>query len=284
MESETVWRALASPHRRKVLDLLRDGPKTTGDLARQLPDLSRFAVMQHLGVLEQASLVLFRREGRLRFNYANAIPLRQIYERWVEPLGSSAAETALHLKRYAELEQSRISDRGSRIDADGERDKEKAMESSFRLVKIEQEMRINAPREKVFAALTSGLGDWWPHRFKPDSEVYCDARVGGTSGEKFAAGGGAVYGEIVYFDPPYKIAQSGASALAKGMNAFGVDTLEEDGDGTLYKKELNFWGVVPADMVKMYEMGMRAILEQALKNYLEKGERYSPDGKKEFEG
>lgn len=275
MESETVWRALASPHRRKVLDLLRDGPRTTGDLSRHLPDLSRFAVMQHLGVLEQAGLVLYRREGRQRFNYANAIPLRQIYERWVEPLGSSAAETSLHLKRYAELTQSQISDR---IDEKGSesRDKEKLMESSFRLVKIEQEMRINAPRERVFAALTSELGAWWPHRFKPDSTVYCDAHVGGTSGERFANGGGAVYGEIVYFDPPYKLAQSGASALAKGMNAFGVETLEEDGDGTLYKKELNFWGVVPEEMVQMFESGMRAIMEQALRNYVEKGEGYSP--------
>src|SRR5690349_25008091 len=115
MDSETVWRALASPHRRKVLDLLRAGPRTTGDLARQLPDLSRFAVMQHLGVLQGAGLVLFRREGRQRFNYANAIPLRQMYERWVEPLSSSAAETALHMKRYAELSQSQTSDRRSQI-------------------------------------------------------------------------------------------------------------------------------------------------------------------------
>jgi DNA-binding transcriptional ArsR family regulator len=269
MDTETVWRALASPHRRKVLDLLREGPRTTGDLARQLPDLSRFAVMQHLGVLEQAGLVLFRREGRQRFNHANAMPLRQIYERWVEPLGSSAAETALHLKRYAEHTQARGEDVP-------ENAQEKNMEGSFRLVKIEQEMRINAPREKVFAALTSELDAWWPHRFKPDSTVYCDPHVGGNSGERFANGGGAVYGKIVYLDPPYKLAQSGSSALAKGMNVFGVDCLEEDGKDTIYKKELNFWGVVPEDMVKMFETGMRSIMEQALRGYLEKGEGYSP--------
>lgn len=215
--------------------------------------------MQHLGVLEQAGLVLFRREGRQRFNYANAIPLRQIYERWVEPLGSSAAATALHLKRYAELQ-------------------EQHMESSFRLVKIEQEMRINAPREKVFAALTSELGNWWPHRFKPDSEVYCDTHVGGASGERFSNGGGALYGEIVYYDPPYKLAQAGASALCKGMSAFGVDTLEVDGDGTLYKKEMQFWGVVPPDTERMYTEGTRELMERALRGYLENGVKYSPKG------
>ena len=267
-----------------MLDILRGGPRTTGDLARQLPDLSRFAVMQHLGVLEKAGLVLFRREGRQRFNYANAIPLRQIYERWVEPLGSSAAATALHLKRYAELEEARNSDREKQYEQLSA-SQEKQMESSFRLVKIEQEMRIKAPREKVFSAITSNLNDWWPHRFKPDSEVYCEPKVGGTSGEKFASGGGATYGEVVYIDPPHKLAQSGASALAKGMNAFGVDTLEEDGEGgTIYKKELNFWGIVPEDTVQMYEMGMRAIMEKALKGYVENGERYSPKGKEEFAG
>jgi DNA-binding transcriptional ArsR family regulator/uncharacterized protein YndB with AHSA1/START domain len=267
-----------------MLDFLRGGPRTTGDLARQLPDLSRFAVMQHLGVLEKAGLVLFRREGRQRFNYANAIPLRQMYERWVEPLGSSAAATSLHLKRYAELEEARNSDREKQYE-ELSASQEKQMESSFRLVKIEQEMRIKAPREKVFAAITFNLNDWWPHRFKPDSEVYCEPKVGGTSGEKFTSGGGATYGEIVYIDPPHKLAQSGASALTKGMNAFGVDTLEEDGEGgTIYKKELNFWGVVPDDMVQMYEMGMRAIMEKALKGYVENGERYSPQGKEEFAG
>src|SRR5580698_4146606 len=49
-----LWRALASPWRRRLLDLLRDGPATTGALASQLPELSRFAVMQHLGVLADA--------------------------------------------------------------------------------------------------------------------------------------------------------------------------------------------------------------------------------------
>jgi DNA-binding transcriptional ArsR family regulator len=239
-----------------MLDLLREGPRTTGDLARQMPDLSRFAVMQHLGVLEQARLVLFRRDGRKRYNYANAVPLRQIYERWVEPLGSSAAKSALHLKRYAEQENH--------------------MENSFRLVKIEQELRINAPREKVFKALTSELGAWWPHRFKADSTVYCDDFVGGTSGEKFAEGGGALYGQIVYYDPPHKLAQAGASALTKGMNAYGVESLEEDGEGTLYKKSLTFWGDVPDEMVKMFEMGMRALMEKALVGYVERGETYVP--------
>ena len=80
---ESVWKALASEVRREILDLLRDGPRTTGDLADEFPSLTRFAVMQHLRVLERAELVIARREGRERYNYLNPVPIQQLYDRWV---------------------------------------------------------------------------------------------------------------------------------------------------------------------------------------------------------
>ena len=80
---EEVWRGLANPTRRAILDLLRAGPRTTGELADAFPDLSRFAVMQHLGVLEEAELVIPRRDGRRRYNYLNPVPIQQIHDRWV---------------------------------------------------------------------------------------------------------------------------------------------------------------------------------------------------------
>jgi DNA-binding transcriptional ArsR family regulator len=75
--SEQVWKALSSPHRRAMLDALRDGPLTTTALCERLPELSRFAVMQHLGVLERAGVVLVRREGRERWNELNAVPIQR---------------------------------------------------------------------------------------------------------------------------------------------------------------------------------------------------------------
>ena len=63
-----VWRALANPVRRTMLDILMGGPQTTGALVERFPALSRFAVMQHLGVLQQADLVVAVRDGRLRYN------------------------------------------------------------------------------------------------------------------------------------------------------------------------------------------------------------------------
>ncbi len=260
MESETVWRALASPHRRRLLDLLRDDPQTTGQLAKAMSELSRFAVMQHLGVLEEAGLVLFRKEGRVRLNYANPVPLREMYERWVNRRSSSAAETAQHLRRYAENSR----------EVDPQMD-----HNEYRLVKIEMEMRINAPREKVFAALTTEYDNWWPHRYKPDSTCYCDSRIGGYYGESFKAGGGAITGMIVYYDPPYKITASSPSALSRGTSAFATETLEEDGDGCLYKRSMELWGSVSEEMEKMFQEGSRALMEGALKGYLERGRHYT---------
>jgi DNA-binding transcriptional ArsR family regulator len=81
--SQAVWKALSNPVRREILDVLRDGPQTTGDLADGFPELTRFAVMQHLGVLQAAELVVVRREGRKRYNYLNPVPIQQLYDRWV---------------------------------------------------------------------------------------------------------------------------------------------------------------------------------------------------------
>lgn len=78
-----VWKALASPTRRAILDALHDGPKTTGAIAARFPRLTRFAVMQHLRVLEDAELVIPRRDGRERYNYLNPVPIQQVFDRWV---------------------------------------------------------------------------------------------------------------------------------------------------------------------------------------------------------
>jgi DNA-binding transcriptional ArsR family regulator len=101
---EKVWRALASPTRRRMLDLLRDGPMSTGDVAEKFSDLSRFAVMQHIGVLEEAGLVVARREGRTRFNYLNPVPIQRIYHRWVSKYQEPWAESLVSLKGMLESE------------------------------------------------------------------------------------------------------------------------------------------------------------------------------------
>ncbi len=99
---ETVFKALADQNRRKILDLLRQQPQTTGDLVARFDNIGRCAVMKHLNILYKAGLVLYRREGRLRMNYINRVPIRQIYERWMHPLVESTSSQMLALKKHVE--------------------------------------------------------------------------------------------------------------------------------------------------------------------------------------
>lgn len=99
---EPVWRALANPARRRILDLLRDGPLSTGELAAEFPSLSRFAVMQHLDVLVDAGLVTTHREGRTRLNFLNPVPIQRIHERWVSRYQEPWTEALVALKGQLE--------------------------------------------------------------------------------------------------------------------------------------------------------------------------------------
>src|SRR2546422_1722222 len=79
---DTVFKALAAPTRRKLLDRLfrRDG-QTLGELCERV-DMTRFGVMKHLRVLEEAGLVVTRRQGREKLHYLNPMPLRLGHDRW----------------------------------------------------------------------------------------------------------------------------------------------------------------------------------------------------------
>ncbi|OWU86018.1 ArsR family transcriptional regulator [Oceanicola sp. 22II-s10i] len=101
-DDDKVFRALASPHRRRIMDLLREEPMTTGALDARLPELGRCAVMQHLGVLEEAGIVVARRQGRLRWNHLDVMPIKRINDRWIGDYASGAVGLIARLK--SELE------------------------------------------------------------------------------------------------------------------------------------------------------------------------------------
>jgi DNA-binding transcriptional ArsR family regulator len=96
-----VWKALASPHRRRMLDLLRDRPRTTGELAEVLGE-NRFLVMQHLNLLRESNLVTVEVDGRRRINHLNPVPIQQISERWVGKYQGDWAAALVGLKRTVE--------------------------------------------------------------------------------------------------------------------------------------------------------------------------------------
>src|SRR4029078_4348061 len=96
--NDAVYKALADHRRRKILDLLKDEPKTTGDLCSHFKNIDRCTVMQHRGVLEKAGWVIAKREGRTRWNYINVVPIREIYDRWINKYASPSVELLTKLK------------------------------------------------------------------------------------------------------------------------------------------------------------------------------------------
>ena len=99
---DAVFKALAAPVRRRILDDLRDNPLTTGALCARFPELDRCSVMQHLRVLEAADLIIVERRGRERWNHLNPLPIHDIHERWIGPHAARAVERLAGLKRALE--------------------------------------------------------------------------------------------------------------------------------------------------------------------------------------
>lgn len=109
-----VFKALADPTRRAILDLLfeSDG-RTLVELCRHFPDLSRFGVMKHLSVLEAADLVLTERSGREKRHYLNPVPIEQVANRWISRYAARFTSALVGLDEQVRL------DRGSDAQPEG---------------------------------------------------------------------------------------------------------------------------------------------------------------------
>ncbi len=103
-DDDLVFKALADPTRRFLLDLLfaRDG-RTLTELESEL-EMTRFGVMKHLRVLEAADLIVSRRSGREKLHYLNPVPIRLVHDRWIDKYTERRVSALLDLKQ--ELEES----------------------------------------------------------------------------------------------------------------------------------------------------------------------------------
>jgi DNA-binding transcriptional ArsR family regulator/uncharacterized protein YndB with AHSA1/START domain len=222
------WRALANPWRRQLLDLLRAGPRTTGALADAIPQLSRYAVMQHLTVLTDADLVVVSRRGRHRYNHLNPVPLRRWYERWVVPLADDSASRLLALQRHVERTGDPTMSPSTRTEA------ETATETT-RTVRIEAELRFRAAPAKVFAALTGNTLAWFPHSYGDEltRRVVIEPRVGGAHYEDWGDGQGYLYGHVTVWHPPHRLGLRGR--VGPGSILDTSYEISPDGDETVLR-------------------------------------------------
>lgn len=101
-EYNKIFKALASPIRRQMLDTLKDQPLTTGTMCAMFDKVDRCTVMQHLKVLEDAGLVIPERRGRTRWNHLNAIPIQDIHDRWIGPHAAAATAKLARFKQTIE--------------------------------------------------------------------------------------------------------------------------------------------------------------------------------------
>ncbi len=148
---DSVWKALADPTRRAILDVLAAGPRTTGELCEHFAmasqqgsgtagGIGRTGVMKHLDVLQDANLILVRRQGRTRHNHLNPTPIQQVADRWIRQHVRGVTASLTRLQQLAEhtaaepaptgrarpLDRQRIVGRGVRLDrVDPARDAER---------------------------------------------------------------------------------------------------------------------------------------------------------------
>jgi DNA-binding transcriptional ArsR family regulator len=159
-----VWKALAEPIRRQILDLVRERPYTTGELAETL-DISRYAVMKHLSNLEHSGLITVHRQGRERWNHLNPAPLQMIYERWLRPYEATWANALLQLKEIVEA--------GKPLPAESK--------PGAGWVAVDLAVTIDAAPSQVFDAMTQNLSAWWgaPYLYGDAKDIVLEPKVGG---------------------------------------------------------------------------------------------------------
>ena len=173
---DAVFKALADPFRRKLLDRLnrRDG-QTLGDLCRGA-DMTRFGVMKHLGLLEQAGLVVTRREGREKLHYLNRVPIRRLHDRWIS--------------RYAEPMAAAL----SRLKT--------ALEEPMSEGKLVYEIFVHTTPEKLWRAITEPE---FTRQYFHGSAITTPLKKGGPDRSEAADGTLLVDGEFLECDPPRKL-------------------------------------------------------------------------------
>lgn len=273
-----VWKALSDPSRRRILDLLRQRPRTTGELAGRFRT-TRFAVMKHLGVLERARLVTVRRRGRERWNHLNAVPLQQIYERWISPYEAEWAASLLRLKRSAEFtpEPTQGEDVMSSAAKKVASIQPSATAPALNAIHIEQEVRIEAPPERVFQALTQDVAAWWGAPYllnQAATDIVLEPQVGGRMYEVWGQDEGALWAVVTAIERNKRLTLSGPMGMSGAVSGVIGYALEPAGkSATTLKLTHSVIGEVSEETRKNYGGGWTDLLGTRLKQFVETGKR-----------
>jgi uncharacterized protein YndB with AHSA1/START domain len=204
---DDVFRALADPTRRSLLDeLFREDGQTLSALESRLP-MTRFGVMKHLKLLEEAGLVVTRRRGREKLHFLNAVPIRIIHDRWVSKFAEPWVASLSGLKQVLE---------------------DKTMEKIF-------EIYIKTTAERLWQAITdTEMRRKWNFGVVVTSDWTPGSRYQGLGGKAFI-----VEGENLEVDPPRRLVQSYRALWSEAVKSEGTSRvtweIEPIGDSCLLK-------------------------------------------------
>ena len=186
---DAVFSALADPTRRALLDeLFREDGQTTGALVEGFA-MSRFGVMKHLKLLEEAGLVVTKRRGREKLHFLNPVPIRLVHDRWVS--------------KYAEPWTAALSDIKERL--------ETPMEKVF-------EIYIRTTPERLWEAITDSE---IRSKYNFGASVITDWKVG-SHFEMDSPGGLLGEGEILESDPPRRLVHSMLALWGEDVKSEGT--------------------------------------------------------------
>ena len=191
-DMDDVFRALADPTRRGLLDeLFKEDGQTLTALEERLP-MSRFGVMKHLKVLEEANLVVTKRRGREKLHFLNPVPIRLVHDRWVSKYAEPWAATLTGLKRTLE---------------------DRTMEKVF-------EIHIKTTPERLWEAITDPAQR---AKYNFGVGVESDWANGSTYRSVHSGAGIAIAeGENLEVDPPHRLVQSMTALWSDDVKAEGT--------------------------------------------------------------
>ena len=186
---EDVFRALADPSRRLILDRLfeRDG-QTLTELCGHLPQMTRFGVMSHLSVLEAAALVTSHKVGREKRHYLNPVPIRLLHDRWTSKFAAPVVGAMVAIKQHLE---------GSNVSAP-----QNHVYVTY----------IRASTEQVWSAIVDGAQT---ERYYYGTRVESTWEVGAPVRYAEADGSVAVDGSIMAIDPGRSVTMQHPGALGR---------------------------------------------------------------------
>lgn len=248
---DPVFRALADPSRRRILDLVKARPGTTvGELGERFA-FSRFAVMKHLKILEEVGLLVHRRDGKSKRLYLNAVPLQTIHDRWIS--------------QYSGLWAARLT--SWKYQLEGE---DQAMPAATQVQHVHV-VHIRTTPERLWEAITRPE---MSRQYYYGTEIVSDLRVGSSlEYHRLAADGGrttVITGRVLEVDPPRRLVHT-FSFIGTPDEPTRV-TYELEPVGKLVKLTLTHEGFDgETETYKMVRQGWTPIFD-GLKTLLETGE------------